>query len=58
MALALACVFQSQSHSKLGQSHGFQAKPGQHITTWDIFVSFLMHSEIQSCCWLLPESFS
>jgi hypothetical protein len=33
MALALACIFQSQSHSKLGQSHGFQAKPGQHITS-------------------------
>jgi hypothetical protein len=33
MALALACVFQSQSRSKLGQSHGFQAKPGRHITT-------------------------
>jgi hypothetical protein len=31
--LALACVFQSQSHSKPGQSHGFQAKPGWHITT-------------------------
>jgi hypothetical protein len=31
-ALALACVFQSQSCSKLGQSHGFQAKLGQHIT--------------------------
>jgi hypothetical protein len=33
MALALACVFQSQSHSKPGQSHGFQAKPGWHITS-------------------------
>jgi hypothetical protein len=35
-ALALACVFQSQSCSKLGQSHGFQAKPGWHITNFHL----------------------
>jgi hypothetical protein len=36
MALALACVFQSQSRSKPGQSHGFQAKLGRHITNHEM----------------------
>ena len=33
---ARAWDLSSPSSWKPGQSHGFQAKPGRHITTWDI----------------------
>jgi hypothetical protein len=32
MALAWPVVLESQSHLRPGQSHGFQAKPGQNTT--------------------------
>ena len=32
-------VSASQSHLKPGQSQGFQAKPGPHITSWNLYSS-------------------
>ena len=32
--MALAQDFVSQSHKKPGQSHGFEPKPSQNITSW------------------------